>query len=177
MEHALFHGIPVLEKAIRTAAVYIVLLVLLHLSGKRQLAQLNSFDLVVLLLLSNVVQNAIIGNDTSLTGGLLGAVILLAVDFALVHAAFMSPRFGKVLQGGATTLYENGELNTRALRREAITEEELVAGLRRQGMELDDVEKVVLEPEGTFNATPKPKPSLSDVMRKLDRIEASLKSS
>jgi len=176
VEHALFHGIPVLEKAIRTTAVYIVLLVLLHLAGKRQLAQLNSFDLVVLLLLSNVVQNAIIGNDTSLTGGLLGAVILLGVDWALVHAAFMSPRFGKVLQGGATTLYENGETNDRALRREAITHEELVAGLRRQGMELDDVEKVVLEPEGTFNATPKPKPSLSDVMRKLDRIEAALRS-
>jgi uncharacterized membrane protein YcaP (DUF421 family) len=175
--HALFHfGISPLEKAIRTAAVYVVVLVLLHLSGKRSLAGLNSFDLVVLMLLSNVVQNAIIGNDNSLVGGVLGAVILLGVDFALVHVAFMSPRFGKALQGGATTLFENGVINRRALRREAITNEELVAGLRRQGMELDDVEKVVLEPEGTFNATPKPKPSLADVMRKLDRIEASLKS-
>ena len=176
MTHALFHfGITPLEKAIRTAGVYIVLLVLLHLSGKRQLAQLNSFDLVVLLLLSNVVQNAIIGNDNSLTGGLLGAVILLGVDFVLVRAAFMSPRLGKVLQGGSTVLFDKGEPNRRALRREAITEEELVAALRRQGLELDDVERVVLEPEGTFNATTKPKPSLADVMRKLDRIEAALK--
>jgi uncharacterized membrane protein YcaP (DUF421 family) len=174
--HALFHfGISPLEKAIRTAGVYVVLLVLLHLSGKRQLAQLNSFDLVVLLLLSNVVQNAIIGNDNSLTGGLLGAVILLGVDFILVRAAFMSPRFGKVLQGGPTTLFDNGELDRHALRREAITEEEIVAALRRQGLELDDVERVVLEPEGTFNATPKPKPSLADVMRKLDRIEAAVR--
>lgn len=175
MTHALFHfGISPLEKAIRTAAVYVVLLVLLHLTGKRSLAGLNSFDLVVLLLLSNVVQNAIIGNDNSLTGGVLGAVILLGVDYLLVRLAFMSPRFGKALQGGPTTLYENGRMNARALRREAITREELVAGLRRQGLDLDDVEKVVLEPEGTFNATPKPKPSLADVMRKLDAIEAKL---
>jgi uncharacterized membrane protein YcaP (DUF421 family) len=173
--HALFHfGIDPLEKAIRTTVVYAAILVLLHLSGKRSLAGLNSFDLVVLMLLSNVVQNAIIGNDNSLTGGLLGAVILLGVDWLLVHLAFMSPRFGKALQGGATTLFENGAVNRRALRREAITQEELVAGLRRQGLELDDVEKVVLEPEGTFNAMPKPKPSLADVMRKLDAIEAKL---
>ena len=173
--HDLVHlGISPLEKAIRTAAVYIVLLVLLHLAGKRELAQLNSFDLVVLLLLSNVVQNAIIGNDNSLAGGLMGAVILLGVNVVLVRAAFMSPRFGKALQGGPTTLFENGQLDRRALRREAITQEELVAALRRQGMELDDVEKVALEPEGTFNATPKPKPSLDDVMRKLTAIEAAL---
>jgi uncharacterized membrane protein YcaP (DUF421 family) len=173
--HHLVHlGISPAEKAIRTAAVYLVLVLLLHLSGKRQLAQLNSFDLVVLLLLSNVVQNAIIGNDNSLLGGLLGAVILLAVNFALVRFAFMSPRFGKAVQGGPTTVFDNGELDEQALRREAITREELVAALRRQGLELDDVERVVLEPEGTFNATPKPKPTLADVMRKLTAIEERL---
>ena len=88
----------------RTSVVYVALLVLLHLTGKRALAQLNSFDLVVLLLLSNVVQNAIIGNDNSLVGGLLGALILLAVNTALVRWAFMSPRFGKTIQGGATVI-------------------------------------------------------------------------
>ena len=104
MIHHLVHlGISPGEKAFRTVAVYLALLVLLHLSGKRSLAQLNSFDLVVLLLLSNVVQNAIIGNDNSLTGGLMGAVILLGVNVVLVRAAFMSPRFGKALQGGPTT--------------------------------------------------------------------------
>jgi uncharacterized membrane protein YcaP (DUF421 family) len=173
--HDLVHlGVSPAEKAVRTAAVYAALLVLLHLSGKRQLAQLNSFDLVVLLLLSNVVQNAIIGNDNSLLGGLLGAVILLAVNYVLVHAAFMSPRFGKTLQGGPTVLFDDGRINHRALRREAITREELVAALRRQGLELGDVERVTIEPEGTFNATPKPKPSLADVMQKLDAIEQKL---
>jgi uncharacterized membrane protein YcaP (DUF421 family) len=174
--HDLVHlGISPAEKAIRTAAVYVALLVLLHLAGKRQLAQLNSFDLVVLLLLSNVVQNAVIGNDNSLLGGLLGAVILLALNFVLVRFAFMSPRFGKALQGGSTVLYADGAVDARALRREAITQEELVAVLRRQGLELADVDVVELEPEGTFDATPRPKASLDDVMRKLETIEARLR--
>ena len=176
MVHHLVHlGISPGEKAVRTAGVYVVLLLLLHIAGKRQLAQLNSFDLVVLLLLSNVVQNAIIGDDVSLLGGILGAVILLALNYVLVHAAFMSPRFGKAIQGGPTTVFDNGQIDQSAMRRLALTREELVAGLRRQGLELDDVERVVLEPEGTFNATPKPKPTLTDVMQRLDAIEARLR--
>lgn len=175
MIHHLVHlGISPWEKAVRTAAVYLALLVLLHLSGKRQLAQLNSFDLVVLLLLSNVVQNAIIGDDNSLLGGLLGAVILLAANKLLVRFAFMSPRFGKAIQGGATIVAEEGQADETALRRLAVTKEELVAGLRRQGLELDDTILVTLEPEGTFDATPRPKPTIEDVMAKLDSIEARL---
>ena len=175
MLHHLVHlGVSPAEKAVRTAAVYAALLVLLHLAGKRQLAQLNSFDLVVLLLLSNVVQNAIIGNDNSLLGGLLGAAILLAVNYLLVRAAFMSPRFGKTIQGGATVLYDNGRLDHKALRREAVTREELVAALRRQGLELDQVHEVLLEPEGTLNAVPKPRPGIEDVIARLDRIEQKL---
>ena len=162
------------EKAVRTSVVYVALLVLLHLTGKRALAQLNSFDLVVLLLLSNVVQNAIIGNDNSLVGGLLGALILLAVNTALVRWAFMSPRFGKTIQGGATVVATDGVPDGLELRKLAITIEELVAALRRQGLELSDTTRVTLEPEGTFNAVPRPKPSLDDVMRKLDSIERRL---
>jgi uncharacterized membrane protein YcaP (DUF421 family) len=173
--HHLVHlGISPAEKAIRTAAVYVALLVLLHLTGKRALAQLNSFDLVVLLLLSNVVQNAIIGNDNSLLGGLLGALILLVANWILVRFAFMSPKFGKAIQGGATLVASDGHADEEQLRKLAITVEELVAGLRRQGLELGDTERVTLEPEGTFNATPRPKPSLDDVMRKLDAIEERL---
>jgi uncharacterized membrane protein YcaP (DUF421 family) len=167
-------GVSSGEKALRTVVVYGAILLLLHLAGKRQLAQLNSFDLVVLLLLSNVVQNAIIGNDNSLTGGLLGAAILIAINYALVRAAFMSPRFGKLLQGGSTILYRDGRFDHGAMRREAITMEELVAGLRRQGLQLDDVECVALEPEGTFNATPKPMPTISDVLAAVERLERKL---
>ena len=175
MIHHLVHlGISPTEKAIRTVAVYLALLVLLHLSGKRSLAQLNSFDLVVLLLLSNVVQNAIIGNDNSLVGGLLGAVILIAANYALVHFAFMSPRFGKAIQGGSVVVARAGKADEDELRKLAITTEEFVAGLRRQGLELADTELVTLEPEGVFSAQPRPRPTLDDVMRKLDELEQKL---
>lgn len=173
--HLAHLGISPAEKAVRTAAVYLALLILLHLAGKRQLAQLNSFDLVVLLLLSNVVQNAVIGNDMSLLGGLLGAVILVALNYLIVRFAFLHPRFGKALQGGATTIVSGSRLDERALRRELITREELVAALRRQGIDgLDAVERVDLEPEGVFDVKPKPKPTIEDVLAALERIEQRL---
>jgi uncharacterized membrane protein YcaP (DUF421 family) len=173
--HDLVHlGLPWWDKAIRTLVVYLVVLALLRLAGKRQLAQLNAFDLVVLLLLSNVVQNAIIGNETSLPGGVLGAVILIAANYVLVRAAFERPWLNRLLQGTSTTLYEHGHLRQKNLHHELITREELVAALRRQGMELEDVDQVALTPEGTFDASPKPKPSLDDVMAALERIEREL---
>jgi uncharacterized membrane protein YcaP (DUF421 family) len=173
--HDLVHlGLPWWDKTIRTVVVYVVVLALLRFFGKRQLAQLNAFDLVVLLLLSNVVQNAIIGNETSLPGGLLGAVILLAVNYVLVWLAFERKWLSRLLQGTSTTIYEEGHEERKNLRHELMTHEELVAALRRQGMELGDVEKVELTPEGTFDATPKPKPQIEDVMAALERIEREL---
>jgi uncharacterized membrane protein YcaP (DUF421 family) len=173
--HDLVHlGLPWWDKAIRTLVVYLVILALLRIAGKRTLAQLNAFDLVVLLLLSNVVQNAIIGNETSLPGGLLGAAILLSANYVLVRLTFRHRWLNRLLQGTATTLYEDGDVEERRLRHELMTREELVAALRRQGMELSDVERVSLEPEGTFNASPKPKPGIEDVLAALDRIERKL---
>ncbi len=175
MAHDLVHlGLPWWDKAIRTLAVYLVLIALLRVAGKRQLAQLNAFDLVVLLLLSNVVQNAIIGNETSLTGGLLGAVILIGANYGLVRLSFRRPRVNRLLQGTSTTLYEDGHVREQHLRHELMTREELVAALRRQGMELEDVEQVALTPEGTFDASPKPKAGIDDVLAALQRIESKL---
>jgi len=167
-------GIPAWEKAVRTIVVYIVILFLFHVMGKRAILQLNAFDLVVLLLLSNVVQNAIIGDDLSITGGVLGAAILVAANWVLVRATYASPRLGNLLQGSSTVVATDGRVDDDQLRKLAITREELVAGLRRQGMELDDTVRVTVEPEGIFNATPKPKPSLDDVLRKLDEIDRRL---
>jgi uncharacterized membrane protein YcaP (DUF421 family) len=173
--HDLLHlGLPWWDKAIRTLAVYLVLIALLRVAGKRQLAQLNAFDLVVLLLLSNVVQNAIIGNETSLLGGLLGAVILIGANYGLVALSFRRPRVNRLLQGTSTTLYEDGHVREQNLRHELMTREELVAALRRQGMELEDVEQVALTPEGTFDASPKPKAGIDDVLAALQRIESKL---
>ena len=175
MTHDLLHlGLPWWDKAIRTLIVYIAIVLLLRVAGKRTLAQLNSFDLVVLLLLSNVVQNAIIGNETSLPGGLLGAAILLAANYTIVRLTFRHRWLNWVFQGSATPLYEDGHVQERNLRHELITREEFVAGLRRQGMELSDVERVDLEPEGTLDATPKPKPGIEDVVAALERIERKL---
>lgn len=173
--HDLVHlGLPWWDKAIRTLVVYVVLVALLRIAGKRQLAQLNALDLVVLLLLSNVVQNAIIGNETSLPGGVLGAVVLIVANYLLVRLAFDRPWLSRLLQGTSTTLYQEGHVRDRNLQHELMTREELVAALRRQGMELEDVEKVELTPEGTFDASPKPKPQIEDVMAALDRIERKL---
>jgi uncharacterized membrane protein YcaP (DUF421 family) len=173
--HDLVHlGLPWWDKAVRTLVVYAVIVLLLRVAGKRTLAQLNSFDLVVLLLLSNVVQNAIIGNETSLPGGLLGAAILLSANYVLVRLTFKHGWLNRLLQGTSTTLYDEGRIEQDNLRHELMTREELVAALRRQGMELADTERVSLEPEGTFSASPKPKPGIEDVLAALERIERKL---
>ena len=175
MAHDLVHlGLPWWDKALRTLVVYLAILILLRFTGKRTLAQLNSFDLVVLLLLSNVVQNAIIGNETSLPGGVLGAVILLTANYVLVRLTFRHRWLNRLLQGTSTPLYEDGRVRQRNLRHELITREELLAALRRESLELDDVERVDLEPEGTLNAKPKPKPGIPDVLAALERIERKL---
>ena len=135
---------------------------------------LCAIGILVLLLLSNVVQNAIIGNETSLPGGLLGAFVLLVGNNVLIRASFRRPWLSKLLKGTSTKLYEDGEIDEQNLTHEQMTPQELVSGLRHQGLELDDVERVDLEPEGTFNAEPKPKPDIDDVMAALRRIEQRL---
>lgn len=115
--HLFDMGEPVLEKGIRTVAVYLGILLLLRLGGKRDLAQLNSFDLVVLLLLSNLVQNAVIGNDNSLVGGLLGAVILVAVNGAVVRVARQSHLLTLLFEGDRTVLVRDGKLVESTIRR------------------------------------------------------------
>jgi uncharacterized membrane protein YcaP (DUF421 family) len=144
-------GLPVLEKILRPVIVYIALVVLLRVFGKRELAQLNPFDLVVLLSLSNTVQNAIIGEDNTVSGGLVGAVALLAANYFVVRFMFKHRRLDQMLEGDPTPLIENGQVCKEALARELLTEGELQTVAHRQGFaRLDDVETCVLEPGGTF---------------------------
>jgi uncharacterized membrane protein YcaP (DUF421 family) len=143
--------LPILEKLLRPAVVYLALVVLLRIFGKRELAQLNPFDLVVLLSLSNTVQNAIIGDDNSVTGGIIGAFALLAVNWLVVRALFRSPQLTRMMEGRSAVLIRNGQVDNKALRRESLTREELLAVVHRQGFE--DFHKVhlcELEPNGTF---------------------------
>lgn len=143
-------GISVSEKLIRTLAVYAFLLIGLRLAGKRELSQLNSFDLVVLLLLSNTVQNAIIGNDNSLIGGVVGAGFLLLINAGLVRTLY---HYGKLdtIEGRPDVLIRNGRIQRHHLERELITVAELQAAARRQGLSsLAEVKECRIESGGAL---------------------------
>jgi uncharacterized membrane protein YcaP (DUF421 family) len=149
----MFHlTLPVLEKIARPVFVYFFLIVGLRIAGKRELAQLNPFDLVVLLMLSNTVQNAIIGEDSSITGGFIGAATLLALNYALVRLVRRSRRLQRWLEGRPDVLIRDGEIQRDHLNRELITRAELVAAAHKQGIgSLKDVERCVLESTGTIS--------------------------
>jgi len=156
------HNLPILEKLLRPVVVYLVLILLLRLFGKRELAQLNPFDLVVLLSLSNTVQNAIIGDDNSVSGGLIGAFSLLSINWIVARILFRAPRLNRALQGSPAVLINDGQIDQRALKREALTSEELVEAVHRQGFEhVHDVHRCELEPNGTFYIEPRD-PSIAD---------------
>jgi uncharacterized membrane protein YcaP (DUF421 family) len=146
-------GLPILEKIIRPILIYLALVVLLRIFGKRELAQLNPFDLVVLLSLSNTVQNAIIGNDNSVSGGLIGAVTLLATNYLVVRFLFKHRRLDQLVEGKSTTLIERGRIVEKNLAGELLSHPELLTVLHRQGFSgLEEVDRCVLEPSGTFAA-------------------------
>jgi uncharacterized membrane protein YcaP (DUF421 family) len=156
-------GGPILEKILRPVIVYIFLILGLRLSGKRELAQLNPFDLIVLLTLSNTVQNAIIGNDNTVTGGLIGAASLLAINYLVVRFLYDHRKIDQIVEGNADILVEDGKIHEHRLKKELITKEELAAAARRQGFEsLSDVRQCILEPGGTLTFIAK-KPDTEDV--------------
>ena len=144
-------GEPLIAKAIRTIIVYVFLLIGLRLAGKRELGQLNPFDLVVLLVLSNTLQNAIIGNDNSVTGGLVGAALLLVINYAVVRYLFLHPKIDRMAEGDAVILVQSGDVLEDALKRQLITRAELSSAARRQGIDnLSEVECARLEIGGAL---------------------------
>jgi len=162
--HSMFHlSLPIAEKILRPVIVYIFLVACLRIFGKRELAQLNPFDLVVLLTLSNAVQNAIIGEDNSITGGVVGAFSLLAINWLMVRLLFRHPKVNKALEGTETVLVRRGRVDQDALAKETLTEIELLSVIHKQGLDdFSEVEKCVLEPNGTFYVEAV-KPSYSEV--------------
>ncbi|MFZ0530547.1 MAG: YetF domain-containing protein [Propionicimonas sp.] len=145
------------EKILRTIAVYLAIAILIRVAGKRLLGQMNSLDLVVVLLLSNVVQNAIIGPDNSVAGGVLGAVVLVGFNAMMDRLSHTSPALRRVIVGQPTPLIEAGEVDQHALRRLGISTGELDLALRRQGSdEPSQVQRAALEPEGEIVVTLKP---------------------
>lgn len=182
MLNEMFHiPVPILEKILRPILVYLALIVLLRIFGKRELAQLNPFDLVVLLSLSNTVQNAIIGNDNSVSGGLIGAATLLSINWIVVRFLYNSPRWSHLLGGVERTLIIKGHVDAYALKKELLSEEELLSVVHRQGFDsFSEVSRCILEPNGAFFIEGY-KPSLEDerqqaLVTRLDALSRELQS-
>jgi uncharacterized membrane protein YcaP (DUF421 family) len=169
-------GEPLIAKVIRTIIVYVFLLLGLRIAGKRELGQFNPFDLVVLLVLSNTLQNAIIGNDNSITGGVVGAALLLVLNYVVVRFLFLHPKVDKMAEGDAVVLVLHGEMLEDALKKQLITKAELMSAARRQGISsLNEVECARLEIGGELTFVLKHPSSdefwRKDAMERLRRIE------
>ncbi len=147
--------VPGWAVALRTVLVYLALLVGLRLAGKREIGQLTVFDLVVLLLISNAVQNAMVGSDSSLTGGLIAAGVLLLGNRLVAQLRLRSTRLRRLVEGTPTLLVLHGEVIPEHLRRESLDEDTLEAALREHGVaNIGDVEMAVLETDGSISVVP-----------------------
>jgi uncharacterized membrane protein YcaP (DUF421 family) len=141
--------------ALRTVVVYLVILTGLRLAGKREIGQMTVFDLVVLLLLANAVQNAMVGSDTSLAGGIIAALVLLVLNSVVAQLRLRWPRLRRLVEGSPTLLVLHGEVIADHLRREGLDQETLEAALRERGVaDLGDVEVAVLEIDGSISVVP-----------------------
>ena len=166
-------ALPVAEKILRPIIVYAFLIVVLRLAGKREMAQLNPFDLVVLLTISNTVQNAIIGDDNSITGGVIGASTLLVVNHIVVRYMYGHERIQHLLEGNPDVLIDKGEVLSERLQGELITLGQLEAAAHKQGFgSLDEIEHATLEPGGGISFfAKKPEPEIERHQALIDRLD------
>lgn len=168
-------GVPIAEKIIRPILVYAFLIIGLRIAGKRELAQLNAFDLVVLLTISNTVQNAIIGDDNSFLGGVIGAVTLLAVNYLVARLLFNHEKLDHLVEGDAVELINNGAILHDQLKSELLTIDELESAAHKQGFKsLTSVDRAVLERGGSISFFGKdPSPDVArhrELLARLDRL-------
>jgi uncharacterized membrane protein YcaP (DUF421 family) len=144
---------PVLALVLRSLVVYVFLTIALRLAGRRELGQMTTFDLVLLLLLANAVQNSINAGDNSLGGGLVSALTLLVVNFAVGEATYRWRWFERLVQGRPLPLVRNGKLILRNMKRERVTLEQLRSALRKQNIDgVSQCKHAVLESDGTLTA-------------------------
>ena len=152
----LFHpGTPLWEIALRSAIVYLAILLGLRLFGKRELGQMSIGDLVLILLIANAVQNAMVGVDVSLIGGLTAAFVLLVMNFLVVRVLGRTPFGERLLEGGPTLLVKDGRIMDQGLRREGVAREEVEMAIREHGIaDETGVRAAYLEPDGTISVIP-----------------------
>lgn len=175
MWHDMFaQEIPFPEKLIRTIVIYALVAVLLRLTGKRGLSGLNSLDIVVMFLLSNVVQNAVIGPDNSIIGGIIGAVTLVAVNSLVNRVALASDGFARIFDGSDTAVIVDGQVDERAVRRIGLRRHDLDHAVRLQnGDLLEQVESGIFDPGGQLILTLKEE-AQGATRADVDRLEAQL---
>lgn len=153
-------AIPAWNIVLRTAVIYLVILFGLRLTGKREIGQMTVFDLVLLLLIANAVQNAMVGPDTSLLGGILAAGVLLVLNAVVARLRLRWPRLRHLIEGSPTLLILRGQVIADHLRREGLDEETLAAALREHGVaDLSEVEMAVLETDGSISVVPAGQPT------------------
>lgn len=151
IDNMFYLHLPLLEKILRPIIVYLCLVVFVRIFGKRELAQLNPFDLIVLLCLSNTVQNSIIGDDNSVSGGIIGVFSLLSINYLLSRLLYRMPKLNRAIEGHETVLIERGKVDWNAMKKEALSELELKTVLHKEGLnDYSEVERCVLEPSGNF---------------------------
>jgi len=149
-------AVPVWELVVRAVVVYAFLLLLLRITGKRQVGQLAPFDLVLLLVLSNAVQNSMNAGDNSLVGGLISAATLIGLNYALGCATFRSKRIEAMIEGRPELIVHNGKVFKEAMARAKLTHHELDAALRQAGCaSVDEVQAAILENSGTISVVPR----------------------
>jgi uncharacterized membrane protein YcaP (DUF421 family) len=145
-------AVPIWELVLRSAVVYAFLLVLLRVTGKRQIGQLAPFDLVLLLVLSNAVQNSMNGGDNSLVGGLVSAVTLVGLNYGLSYATFRSKSLEALVEGRPLVIIHNGHVFEDVMRRAKLTHHELTASLRSAGCGCaEEVQAAILENNGSIS--------------------------
>jgi uncharacterized membrane protein YcaP (DUF421 family) len=150
-------SIPWWEFAVRALIVYAFLMLLLRVTGRRQVGQLAPFDLVLLLVLSNALQNSMNGGDNSVVGGVLSALTLVGVNWLVAFVSFRNKRLARIVEGKPEVLVHNGHVYQDVMERERLTQEELNAALRRAGCaSVEDVHFAILENNGQISVSPKP---------------------
>ena len=147
--HWFLPQVPLLEKIVRAALVYFFILIAFRLLGKRQVGQMTKYDLIVMLVIANVLQNAMIGEDASVAGGMLGALTILLLNLGVAWFSYRSKKFEQLIEGMPTPVVFNGRVIEKNLRIEQMSREDLLAALRRQGIfHLDEVKLAVIEDNG-----------------------------
>lgn len=146
-----------MESVIRGAAIYLVVLVIMRLSGRRTMAELTPFDFVLLLIIAETTQQALLGDDFSITNAVVLIVTLIIIDIGLAYLKLASPTLGRLLDGVPTVLVRDGKVNQHALRRARVSEDELmIAARQKQGLErLDEIKHAVLETDSGISIIPR----------------------